>query len=82
MALYMENWLISAEGEFATCIPNFTNDHDDFMCAHRRSEIKDTIHKKLEANGYANTIHYVIYRINHFVSAFMPKDKEVFWTNE
>lgn len=64
-----------AEGEFAMCIPNSTNDHDDFMCAHWRSEIKDTIHKKLEANGYA-TVHYVVYRINHFGSALLPKGQK------
>ena len=75
-------WARIGEGEFATCVQNFMNDQDGFMCAHWRSESEDAIHKELEANGYANTIHYVIYRINHFVSAFMPKDKEVFWANE
>jgi len=58
------------------------NNQDGFMRAHWRFKSEDSIHKELEANGYANTIHYVIYRINHFVSAFMPKDKEVFLTSE
>ena len=58
------------------------NDQDGFSYAHWRSEREDAIHKQLEANVYANTIRYMIYRIKHFGSAFMPRDKKVLWTND
>ena len=75
-------WARIGEGEFATCVQNFMNDQDGFMCAHWRSESEYALYKELEANGYAKTIYYVIYRINHFASAFMPKGKKVCWTSE
>ena len=58
------------------------NDQDGFICAHWQSESEDAIHVQLKANGYDNTIHYVIYRINILVQRLFQLTKKVLWSDQ